>query len=66
MLEPAGPNWPTMTPPDLRTVLDGALSVRNVEAADIWTNVRERLIKHGAEAPEGLPIDRSRGEQQRD
>lgn len=58
--------WPTMLPPDLRRILDGALSVRNVEAADIWTNVREWLIKHGAEAPEGLPEDVPRDRQQGD
>lgn len=52
-----------MLPPDLRRILDGALSIRNVEAADIWTNVREWLIKHGVEAPDELPEDETRDRQ---
>lgn len=44
--------WPTMMPPDLRTAVNRVFGSRNVEAADIWTEVREWLMAHGAEAPE--------------
>ena len=50
--------WPTMIPPDLRRSIEAALSVRSPCAADIWTEVREWLITHEAEAPAKLPVDR--------
>lgn len=49
--------WPSMMPPDLRRAIDRTLSLRNVEAADIWCEFREWLICHGAVAPD-LPEDR--------
>lgn len=53
--------WPTMMPPDLRNAVERVLGFRNVEAADIWTEVRAWLIAHGAEAP-GLPEEKRPGE----
>jgi hypothetical protein len=47
--------WPTMIPPDLRRRLEATLSARNVEAADVWTEVRDWLIKHQVQPPENLP-----------
>jgi hypothetical protein len=47
--------WPTMIPPDLRRRLESTLSARNVEAADVWTEVRDWLIKHQVQPPEKLP-----------
>jgi hypothetical protein len=44
--------WPTMMPEDLRRAVNRTLGARNVEAADVWTEVREWLIKHGVEAPQ--------------
>ncbi len=44
--------WPTMMPADLRSAINHVLGARNVEAADVWTEVRDWLIKHGVEAPE--------------
>jgi hypothetical protein len=52
--------WPTMILPDLRRRLDEALSARNVEAADIWTEFRDWLIKHQVQPPEKLPEDERR------
>ena len=52
--------WPTNIPPDLRRALDECLSMRSITSADLWTEVREWLIKHGAEAPV-LPSDAPQG-----
>jgi hypothetical protein len=51
-------NWPTMMPPDLRRRVEEILSERSPCAADVWTEVRDWLIRHGAEAPAELPTDR--------
>lgn len=55
-------SWPTMIPPDLRRRLDEALSARNVEAADVWTEVRDWLIKHQVQPPDQLPEEVRRGD----
>jgi hypothetical protein len=55
------PSWPTMMPPDLRRVLDGTLSSRGVSSAEVWTDLRDWLIKHQVEPPAELPEDRERG-----
>jgi hypothetical protein len=52
--------WPTMIPPDLRRRLEATLSARNVEAADVWTEVRDWLIKHHVQPPAMLPEDSGR------
>lgn len=51
--EPSPPLWPTMIPPRLRRQLEATLSARNVEAADIWTDLREWLIEQGVQPPSG-------------
>ena len=47
-----------MMPPDLRCSIEAALRVRSPCAADVWTEVRDWLVRHGAEAPAELPADR--------
>lgn len=47
--------WPSSIPPDLRKRLDRVRSYRDVETADLWTEIREWLIEHEVEAPERLP-----------
>lgn len=43
--------WPTMMPDDLRRCVDDIIHRRNAEAADVWTELRDWLMKHGVEAP---------------
>ena len=51
-------SWPAMMPPDLRRTIDVVLSMRSPCAADVWTELREWLIKHDVEAPRDLPKDK--------
>lgn len=53
--------WPTMMPPDLRSAVNRVLGFRNVEAADVWTEVRDWLVAHGVQAPE-LPHETRPGD----
>lgn len=48
-------SWPRRIPPDLRKRLEAVLSYRDVETADLWTEVRDWLVEHEVEAPERLP-----------
>lgn len=52
-----GMTWPHSIPPDLRRMLDSALSARSHGPAELWGEVRDWLILHGIEAPEKLPQD---------
>ena len=47
--------WPTMIPHDLRSALDRIVQSRNPCSADVWTELREWLIRHGVEAPDLPP-----------
>lgn len=49
--------WPNNIPADLRRQLAATLSRRNVGPAEIWGDVRDWLILHGIEPPNGLPED---------
>ena len=52
------PQWPTMIPPDLRRKLEPVLGSRNRPlAADVWTELRDWLLKHGVTPPDELPVD---------
>lgn len=51
-------DWPSMMPPDLRRRVEAVLGMRSPCAADVWTELREWLIRHGVEAPAELPADR--------
>jgi hypothetical protein len=48
-------HWPDTIPEDLRTILDGTLTARNVNSAQVWGDVVDWLRKHGVEAPAQLP-----------
>ena len=51
--------WPRMVPPYLRRLLADVLKTGwEPLAADVWTNVREWLIKHRVEPPQNLPEDK--------
>jgi hypothetical protein len=47
--------WPSMMPEDLRSPISNILASRNPMAADVWTEVRDWLIKHGVKAPDLPP-----------
>lgn len=47
--------WPTMIPDDLRPAIDRIVQGRNRGVADVWTEVRDWLIKHGVEPPDLPP-----------
>lgn len=47
--------WPADLPPDFRRRLDRALGYRSCGPADLWGEIRERLVEHRLEPPETLP-----------
>ena len=51
------PDWPQQIPPDLARAL-AELDLRRDPPSDQdrWGEIRDWLVKHGAEAPEGLPV----------
>ena len=50
-------DWPNSIPPDLRRTLDEVLGQRGHGSAEVWGTMREWLVKHEVEGPEGLPED---------
>lgn len=52
-------SWPNRIPSDLRRRIDAVLSMRNSDANEIWTELREWLIQNGLESPD-FPVDPSR------
>jgi hypothetical protein len=58
--------WPQTVPPDLRPRLEDVLGQRSHGPAEIWGEIRDWLVKHGVEAPGGLPFDRPGETAQRD
>jgi hypothetical protein len=58
--------WPQTVPPDLRARLEDVLGQRSHGAAEIWGEIRDWLVKHGVEPPDGLPLDRPGETAQRD
>lgn len=47
--------WPATIPDDLRSTLDPIIHGRYRHSADVWTELRSWLIKHGVEAPDLPP-----------
>lgn len=47
--------WPSSIPADLRRILDGTLAQRGVNAAQVWGDLRDWLIKHQVEPPAEIP-----------
>jgi hypothetical protein len=58
--------WPRSIPPDLRRQIENILGQRSHGPAEIWGEVYDWLVKHGVEAPDGLPFDRPEETAQRD
>lgn len=52
-------SWPNSIPSDLRGKIDAVLSMRNSDANEVWTELRDWLIQHGVKAPD-LPVEPSR------
>ncbi|GAB5438252.1 hypothetical protein [Falsiruegeria mediterranea] len=45
--------WPSTIPFDLRNRIDGLAERRgNMLSADVWTEIREWLERHGVDAPD--------------
>lgn len=54
------PHWPQTIPPDLRRRLENVTGYRSYGPQDLWGEVREWLVLHQVEVPEGLPVDPQR------
>lgn len=50
-------NWPQQIPPDLaRALADLDLRRDPPGDQDRWGEIRDWLVKHGVEGPDGLPV----------
>lgn len=59
-------SWPYSIPADLRPRLEAVLGQRNHGAAEIWGEVRDWLVAHGVEMPDGVEVARPVETAQRD
>lgn len=50
-------SWPYTIPPDLRRRLENVLGMRSHGPAELWGEIRDWLVLHGAPAPQKLPED---------
>ncbi len=48
--------WPQTIPPDLRRRIDAVLSMRDSDANEVWSELRDWLMRHRVEAPD-LPVE---------
>ncbi len=48
--------WPHSIPHDLRPRLEDVLGQRSHGPAEIWGEVRDWLVKHRVELPEGIEV----------
>lgn len=49
--------WPHSIPAGLRRRIDSVLGQRSHGAADIWGEVRDWLVEHGVEMPDGVEVE---------